>query len=327
MRVISRRQFGAAVMAAVPIPWIVPRAGTMPGYPIGVPTSVFNDLPRVTGRDNIDAVIRALQTVKATHAELALQDVEPAPPSTAPYIGGTPAYPQRIVLTPEQVAAVNAGARSSLRGWRLRTPPTFFEDVRDRFSRAGISVLACAVSYTESFTDDEIEATFRQVAALGLSTVSSPLTLTMARRLVPFAERHGITLAIHNQADGTRAGAVGTSNLADALALSPRLTLKLDVGNLTASNADAVAVLRRHLDRLSSVFVSDRLRNGGASQPFGEGDTPIQEVLSALVASGRPSPILVGYEYTGLRSSTQEVEASLKYVGGLLRQPGLSPSS
>ena len=95
--------------------------------------------------------------------------------------------------------------------------------------------------------------------------------------------------------------------------------LKLDVGRLTASNADAVAVLRKHLDRVSSVLISDRLRNGGASQPLGEGDTPIPDVLAAVGASARSVPILVGYDYIGLRSSTQEVAVSLKYVTGRLR--------
>jgi hypothetical protein len=319
MRVISRREFGRVVMAAAPIAWIVRPAAASPGCPIGVPTSAFNDLPRVTGRDNVDDVIRALKAAGATHTELSLSNVEPAPPSTAPFMGGTPAYPQRVVLAPEEVAAMNSHARTALRGWRLHTRPAVFEDVRERFARAGISVLGCATSYNDSFSDDEIEATLRHVAALGLTSVSSSLTLQTARRLAPFAERHRISVAIHNRVNGNPAGELATKDVSEALALSPRFMLKLDVGALTASNADAVAVLRRHLDRVSSVFVTDRLRNGGAAQPFGEGDTPIKNSLALVMGSGRSVPILVGYDYIGLRSSTQEVEASLKYVTGLIR--------
>ena len=105
---------------------------------LGVSTSSFRDLPRVTGRDNVDDVIRALQAVGATHVELALANVEPAPPSTAPFMGGTPAYPRRIVLTPEEIAATNASARAALRTWRSQTAPGVFEAVRGKFAAAGI---------------------------------------------------------------------------------------------------------------------------------------------------------------------------------------------
>jgi hypothetical protein len=47
----------------------------------------------VEGQDNLDAVIRALQTTSATHIELAFANVEPAPPSVAPFMGGSNAYP------------------------------------------------------------------------------------------------------------------------------------------------------------------------------------------------------------------------------------------
>jgi len=319
MRVISRRDFGRVVIAAAPIAWIARPLASGPRCPIGVPTSAFNDLPRLRGKDTLDAVIAALAAAGAAYVELALQTVEPAPPNTAPFMGGTPAYPQRVVLTPEQISAMDAQYRSELRAWRLRTPPAAFEDVRERFARARLTVLGCACPFDDSFADDEIEAVFRQVAALGVSTVSSPLTLKTARRLVPFAERHNISVAVHNQTDRSADGAIAAADLADALALSPRMMLKLDVGRLTASNADAAAVLRRHVDRVSAVVVSDHLRNGGAGQPFGEGDTPIKDVLAVLAASGRAVPILVGYDYIGLRSATEEVKASLGYVAGLMR--------
>src|SRR5436190_20369739 len=299
MRVISRREFGRVVIAAAPIAWIARPLASAARCPVGVPTSAFTELPRVTGKDNVDAIIGAVKATGATHVELALSNVEPAPPSTGSFVGGTPAYPQRVVLTPEQVAAMNAEARSALRAWRLRTPPAAFEEVRDRFAAAGLTVLGCACGFNESFTDEEIEAVFRQVAALGVSTVSSPMTLQTARRLAPFAERHHVGVAIHPQSDGQAAGAIATADLADALAVSPSMTLKLDVGRVTASNADAVAVLRRHLDRVSAVVISDHLRNGGASQPLGEGDTPIKDVLAVVAASDRAIPVLVGYDYTG----------------------------
>ena len=319
MTSISRREFGRMVSAGVPgsilgQAWI----GATGTVRLGVTTSSFRDLPRVEGHDNIDDVFAALQTARVTLVELALSNVEPAPPSTRSFIGGTPAYPQRITFTPEQTAAINATARATLRTWRLHTPPDALNPVRRKLTTAGISVHACALSYDDSFTDDEIEATFQQVKALGARTVASPLTLSMAARLRPFAERHEMSVAIHNQADGSAAGAIATPQIKQALALSPAFTLKLDIGNLTASNCDAVAELREHQPRVSHVLVKDRLRNGGASQYFGEGDTPIPAVLDLLKRSAFPIPAVAEYDYVGLHSPTEEVTACLAYLGKAL---------
>jgi hypothetical protein len=315
MAMLSRREFGRALAAGLPLAAAV-RPARVPGsrVVVGVSTSSFRALPRVAGRDNVDDVLHALRAVRATHIELALADVEPAPPSTAPFMGGTPAYPQRVVLTPEQVAATNAAARDALRVWRTQSAAGSSVQVQRKLSAAGLTVHACCLAYDASFSDDEIDATFRQVKALGATTVSSPLTLVTARRLVPFAERHKVSIAIHNQVDGNRAGAIGTPDLKQALALSPLFTLKLDIGNLTASNCDAVGELRTWQSRVSHVLVKDRLRNGGASQPFGEGDTPINAVLDFIRDSASSIPALVEYDYVGLRSPVEEVTACMDYL-------------
>jgi hypothetical protein len=313
MAVLSRREFGGVLIAGLPFA-IAMRPELVGGETVvGVSTSSFRDLPRVPGRDNLDEVIRALQAVGATHVELAFANLEPAPPNTAPVMGGSAAYPRRIVMTAEQVAATNSSARAALRTWRIQTPAGLLDRSRARLAAAGLTVHACALAYNDSFSDDEIEATFRHAKALGVTTISSPLTMATARRLVPFAERHQVSVAIHNQMDGNPGGAIDTLALKQALALSPALTLKLDIGNLTASNRDAVAELREYQPRLSHVLVRDRLRNGGASQPFGEGDTPIRDVLAVLGASASSRPGLIDYDYVGLRSSVDELRASVAY--------------
>jgi sugar phosphate isomerase/epimerase len=314
MAVLSRREFGGVLIAGLPFAAGLRSIALSAGdAPIWVSTSSFRDLRRVPGRDNLDEVIRALQAVGVTHVELALANLEPAPPSTAAVMGGSAAYPKRIVMTPEEVAATNSSARAALRAWRLQPPPGVFDRTRARIASAGLTVHACALACNDSFSDDEIDATFRQAKGLGVTTVSSPLTLAMARRLVPFAERHQVSIAIHNQTDRNPAGAIDTPALKEALALSPVFTLKLDIGNLTASNRDAVAALREYRSRVSFVLLKDRLRNGGASQPFGEGDTPIGEVLAVLGTSAPGIPAVIEYDYVGLHSSVEELRASIAY--------------
>lgn len=286
---------------------------------LGVSTSSFNELPRVYGRDNVDDVIRALKTVRATHVALALGNVEPPPPNTGPTKGGSAAYPTLIILTPQQIAAAKAFYRRELRSWRLGTNVAFFDQVRRKFADAGITVHACALEYDSEFSDEEIDATFRQVKALGVATVSSPMTMATAQRLVPFAERHGVSVAIHNQVDGNAAAAIATAQIKDVLALSRAFSLKLDIGNLTASNCDAVAELRMYQSRVSHVLVKDRLRNGGTSQHFGEGDTPIAGVLNLLKTAASSVPAFAEYDYVGVGSSLDEVTTSLAYMAKAIK--------
>jgi sugar phosphate isomerase/epimerase len=309
---LSRREFGTAVAATLPLM----RSRTLPGAPllVGVSTASFRDLRRVPGRDNLDDVIHAVQAVRATHIELAFANLEPAPPSTAPVMGGSAAYPRRVVLSPEEVVALNADARMSLRDWRCKTAPVAFGDARRKLTEAGFTVHACALSYDDSFTDDEIHATFQQAGALGVKTISSPLTMAMAERLVPFAERYDIGVAIHPQGIGSAAARLDMLHLDRALALSPLFRVKLDVGALTAANRDAAADLRAYEARVACVVVNDRLRNGGASQPLGEGDAPIRAVIGVLKESSRSIPALVHYDYVGLRTPVAEVTAALEYL-------------
>jgi sugar phosphate isomerase/epimerase len=318
MAVISRREFGGALVAGLPLAAVMRSVGlSAADMAIGVTTSSFRDLPRVTGRDNLREVLRALEAVRASHIDLAFANLEPAPPTTAPVMGGSAAYPRRVVLTPEQVAATNTEAREELRAWRLNAPVKGFETFRGMLTSARLTVRACSLAYNDSFSDDEIDRTLLQAKALGVTTVSSPLTMAMARRLVPFAQRHQVSIAIHNQVGGNTDRAIDTPALKEALALSPAFTLKFDVANVTASNRDAVAELREHRSRVSFVVVRDRLRNGGASQPFGEGDTPIRNVL-ALAGTPPAVPVLIEYDYVGLRSSVEELKASMAYCRSAL---------
>src|SRR6478672_8701148 len=163
MAVLSRRAFGGVLLAGLPCAAVFRSVALSAAESaVWVSTSSFRDLPRVAGRDNLDGVIRALQAVGATHLELALANLEPAPPSTAPVMGGSAAYPKRIVLTPEQVAATNSVARAELRAWRLQTPASAFDPMSRKLAAAGLTVHAGALNFNDSFSDDEIDATFRQ---------------------------------------------------------------------------------------------------------------------------------------------------------------------
>src|SRR5207253_2436451 len=106
----------------------------------------------------------------------------------------------------------------------------------------------------------------------------------------PFAEKYGMTVALHNS------GKVDPKDLA----ISKNFRLNLDIGNLTAANQEAVAFIQENHASISHIQIKDRTRNGGGNERFGEGDTPIKEVLALVKGKELPIPVFVEYEYLGL---------------------------
>lgn len=322
-QMISRRDFGKLALAAVPLSAASSaHADTAAnGVRLGVDTYSFRDLPRTPGRDNIDDVIQALQFVGAREIELSSANTEPAGPNSGPAVPPPPsAYPSPIKApSPEEVAAARLEVRNALRAWRLATPAANHEAVRAKFQGAGIGVFAYRVDYDAAFTDEEIELTFRQARALGVRVIASMTTLSGARRLAPFAEKHGVTVALHNTANVKDADAIATpQSFRTALAISKNFQLNLDIGNLTAANIEAVAFIQENHTGISHLQIKDRTRNGGGNEKFGNGDTPIHDVLALVKEKRLPIPVFIEYEYIGLGTPQQEVRRCLAFAKSAL---------
>jgi len=320
---VSRRDFGRMALAGIPCcgTW---RAGAAPaadGVHLGVATYSYRELLRTPGRDNVGGVIQALKFAGATEIELFSADTEPAGPNSGPAVPPPPSvYPPPIKPpTPEEVAAAKLAVRNALRRWRLSTPASGHEAFRARFEAAGIRLFAYRVDYDDAFTDGEIEVTFQQAKALGVRTMASLTTLSGARRLVPFAEKHGMTVALHNTANAKDPDAIASpQSFRTALGLSKNFRLNLDIGHFTAANYEAVAFIQENHAAISHIQLKDRTRNGGTNEQFGEGDTPIKEVLALMREKQWPIPAFVEYEYIGLGTPQEEVRKCLAFARAAL---------
>jgi hypothetical protein len=320
---VSRRDFGKMALAGIPLSaaWSAPGDPAVNGVLVGVATYSFRDLLRTPGKDNVDGVIQALEFAGVREIELSSANTEPAGPNSGPAVPPPPsAYPPPITAPkPEEVAAAKLAVRNGLRRWRLATPAKNHEAIRARFQAAGIGLFAYRVDYDDQFTEEEIEVTFNQAKALGVRTMASLTTLSGARRLAPFAEKHAITVALHNTANVKDLNAIASpQSFRTALAISKNFRLNLDIGHFTAAGYEAVAFIQENHAGISHVQIKDRTRNGGGNEQFGQGDTPIKEVLTLIKEKKLPIPVFIEYEYLGLGTPQEEVGKCMTYVKSAL---------
>ena len=318
----TRRDFGRIALAGLPVSALLGATidSTVNGVHLGASTYSFRDFPHEPGQDIVDPVIKALEFCGVGEIELFAPTIEPAgqklpPEAPAPY--GTP-RPPRAARTEEQ-AALEKANREMLRSWRGSTPAAHFEAIRQRFDSAGIRVFAYTVNYNDSFTDGEIDASFVQAKALGADNIATSTTLSMAQRVAPFADRHKFYVALHGHSDVANPNALSTpETFARGMSFSKYFKVNLDIGHFTACNLDAVAYIAEIHDKITHLHIKDRKKNDGTNEQFGEGDTPIKQVLALLKEKKYPIRAFVEYEYAGLRTSPEEVKRCLEYMRAAL---------
>jgi hypothetical protein len=191
----------------------------------------------------------------------------------------------------------------ALRAWRAATTPDTWRPVRQRFDAAGITLrLLCYNMNVRTFTDADIDYGFRMAQGLGVSLISTSTQVSMARRVAPFAEKHRITVAYHGHANLTDPDEVATpESFAACMAHSRYHAINLDIGHFTAAGFDAVAFMRKNHERITHLHLKDRRSpaNGGANVAWGQGDTPIREVLQVLKRERWNIPANIEFEYPG----------------------------
>ena len=103
-------------------------------------------------------------------------------------------------------------------------------------------------------------------------------------------------------------------SFAAAMKMSKMFKVNLDIGHFTAGNFDAVAYIREHHADITNLHLKDRKKNQGDNTPWGQGDTPIREVLQLLKKERWPIRAYIEYEYRGQGSPIDEVRKCYDYA-------------
>ena len=325
---MTRRNFGKLAVAGIPAVSLAlsaswASAATKPnskidGVQLGAQTYSFRDLP------TIDDVLHALVTAGLSSCELFSPEIEPGGvaavmgPLVRPRApgGASPTDGQQMMA--EYQAWTQSPEykkhRQDVRQWRISTPMGYFNGIRKKFNDAGVDIYAYNQSFSDDYSDDEINKAFDDAHALGAKFINTSSTVSIAKRLVPFVEKQQFRVAFHGHSSADPDAFASTQSFLTAFSLSKYFWANLDIGHYVAWGGDPVQFIKDHHDRIDNIHLKDRKKNQGPNTEWGQGDTPIRDVLQLLKSTQWPIAAFIEYEYAGKGSSTEEVAKCYSYA-------------
>jgi len=288
MQSLSRRDFvrfaGAATAVALPVFGRAPIQSRFGGVILGVQCYSFRDRP-------LDAAIKAMADIGCGECEMNWAHLEPL----------------RLRTDREQ-----------LRKWRLTVSLDEFERAGKLVREAGIDPWAYTYNMKSDFTDAEMARGFEMTRALGARVIVSSPNLSSVKRIDAQAKKYKLRVALHNHSRIAPDELATPGDFAAASkGISDYLGFALDLGHFVASGFDPVLFLRQHQAQTLVVHVKDRKREQGPNVPFGEGDTPIKEVLRFVRDGKRDIKANIEYEYKG-QDTVAEVRRCFEYCKNAL---------
>ncbi len=231
--------------------------------------------------------------------------------STEPRIA--PPSGSRTEPTAEEVAEREQKAKE-VATWRSSVSMDKFVRLRKMYNDAGVSIYAWKPSALgEKNSDAEIEYALRSAKALGAShvTVELPSNPAQSKRLGAFGLKHKMGIGYHGHLQQT------FTAWDEALAQSKFNGLNCDIGHYVAAGFDPIPLIHAKYERIYSMHIKDRKSkaNGGDNMPWGEGDTPIVQVLQLMKRNRLKFPATIELEYPVPADSdaVQEVTACVEY--------------
>jgi sugar phosphate isomerase/epimerase len=277
----SRRDFAKMAVAAVPAAEALAKSSsTTGGVRLGVQTYSFRDR-------SMDGAIAGLKETGVKLVELWQGHIEPQQGK-----GSSPA---------------------DLRKWRTTVSLDVFKEARRKFDAAGIEIYAYNYSFREDFTDAEIARGFEFAKALGVKYLTASANVSTAKRIDPFAKKAKVKVGMHNHSNIKENEFAKPEDFTAAMSgMSEYIAINLDIGHFWAAGFDPVFFLKENYKRIVTLHIKDRKKNQGPNMPFGEGDTPIKEVLQTLKTLKLKIPANIEYEYKGA-DTLVEVKKCFEY--------------
>ena len=286
------------------------------GVQIGAITYSWRNMP--AGLENI---VKYCKETGVNSIELMSGDLEtylgaPAPPPRVPRERG-------VELTPEQQEEQRIAQQqysTAMKDFRLSVHPQKVAAAKKLFDDAGIEVHIVKFSPAR-WSDEEIDYAFVTAKAMGAKAVCDEIGEQAAQRMAPFAEKHGMYAILHNHAQ------YGQPDFsADPfLAVSPTVMLNFDCGHYFGSTGlNPCDFIKKYHERIFSIHIKDKTGMNtdpkDENQVWGQGETPLAEVLLLIKNEGWPIYLDIELEYDIKPWSNQvkETKTCVQYARNIL---------
>ena len=183
-------------------------------------------------------------------------------------------------------------------------------ELRKMYNDAGVNIHIHKIGFGQS--DEEIDFNFQVAKALGCMGITTERSEAMAKRLAPFADKHKIWVGFHNHTNNYPV----MDKTDPILDYGPYIGFNLDVGHYFAGTKglSPLPVLEKYHDRIISLHLKDRTAEGG-NLPWGQGKTPIKEILQLMKKEKWtfPGDIELEYQIPEGSNSVAEVAKCVQY--------------
>lgn len=199
--------------------------------------------------------------------------------------------------------------------WRSKVGMKKFNELKKMFDSKGVKIYAFKPNaFGANNSDAEVEYGMKAAKALGAThvTLEHPDDDAQTLRLGKLGEKNKVYVAYHGHEQQT------PTFWDTALEQSKYNALNLDIGHyVAAGNLDPLGIINSKHDRIKSMHLKDRQNpeHGKANLPWGEGDTPIVNILQLMRDNKYSFPATVELEYEIPEGSdpVKEVQRCLAY--------------
>lgn len=181
--------------------------------------------------------------------------------------------------------------------WRAQADMKKFEQLRKMYKDAGVSIYAFKPSaFGRNNSDLEVAYGMKAAKALGAShvTLEHPSDDEQTLRLGKLGEKNKMNVGYHGHEQET------FTFWDTALAQSPNNGLNLDAGHyIAAGHGDLLQLIEKQHSRILSMHTKDRQTpaNGKGNLAWGQGDTPIGDMLKLMQKNKYKFPATIELEY------------------------------
>ena len=289
----TRREFTKLALAALPGAGLVSTLGRLSaaestGRPnskvAGVQIGINVPYSFANGAMSGDDILKNCVQLGLSAVELRTQPVEA--------FLGVP--PELIGSQKGEEKSAGAARAGKLREWRKSVSLDRVKEFRTKYETAGVLIEIVKVDGIFKMSDHELDYAFSLAKALGGRAISSEISHTEAelKRAGQFADKHQIMVGYHGHAT------TKPEHWEKAFSLAKFNGANVDLGHFVAgNNISPVPFLKQYHDRVTHVHLKDRKFNNGPNTPFGEGDTPIAEVLRLIRDSKWNIQATIEFEY------------------------------